>query len=372
MYRFTLEAHIQMTRFLLLVCCGILGLATSLVKAQKYSNEFLSIGPGARAQGMGSAVIASQQDIFSTAWNPAGLAGLTEGNGVEIGAMHSEWFGGVANYDYLAFSLPLSNNNQRIGLSLIRFGIDQIPNTLSLYESDGTINFDNVTEFSASDYAFLGTYARSYDKGRGPLRLGGNVKVVHRRIGPFGTSWGFGLDLGAQLERGNWTFGLLGRDLTTTFNAWYFSFTEEDRIALEAAGNTVTPNSVETTKPTIMLGAMRKFQFNEQIRLHLELDMIVTTDGQRNTLISGDPFSLDPAFGMEGSYDEFIFIRAGVSQFQQILDFDGTENIDSRPSLGLGVKLGQLNIDYAYTDLGDDRATFSHVVSAKLAIRPQR
>ena len=95
--------------------------------AQKYSNEFLRIGPGARAQSMGGAVVAGQQDIFSTAWNPAGLAGLPTERGLEIGAMHSEWFGGVANYDYLGFSLPLSNKNQRIGLSLIRFGIDQIP-----------------------------------------------------------------------------------------------------------------------------------------------------------------------------------------------------------------------------------------------------
>ena len=101
--------------------------------AQKYSNEFLSIGVGARAQGMGTAVVASQQDIFSTAWNPAGLAGISAERGLEIGAMHSEWFGGVGNYDYLGFSLPLSNKNQRVGFSLIRFGIDQIPNTLSLY-----------------------------------------------------------------------------------------------------------------------------------------------------------------------------------------------------------------------------------------------
>lgn len=360
-----------MIRFLLLPLLFITGLATSVVHGQKYSNEFLSIGPGARAQGMGSAVIAGQQDIFSTAWNPAGLAGLPSSRGVEIGAMHAEWFGGVGNYDFLGFTLPLNNKNQRIGLSLIRFGVDQIPNTLSLYESDGTINFDNVVEFSAADYAFLGTYARTYDKGKGPLRLGGNVKVIHRRVGTFANSWGFGLDLGAQLERGKWTFGLLARDITTTFNAWSFNFTEAERTTLEATGNAVTPNSVETTKPTVMLGAMRKFQFNDKIRLDVELDMIVSTDGKRNTLFSGDPFSIDPAFGLEASYGEFVFLRAGVSQFQRILDFDGTENIDSRPSLGLGMKLGQLYVDYAYTDLGDDRPTYSHIISGRLAIKPR-
>lgn len=351
---------------LLLTFCAFAGL-----QAQKYSNEFLSIGVGARAQGMGTAVVASQQDIYSTAWNPAGLAGIGPERGLEIGAMHAEWFGGVGNYDYLGFTLPLSNKNQRIGLSLIRFGIDQIPNTLSLYEADGTINFDNVVEFSAVDYAFIGSYARAYDKGKGPLRLGGNVKVIHRTIGPFANSWGFGLDLGAQLERGNWTFGFLARDITTTFNAWTISFTEEERSILEATGNTITPNSVEITNPTIMLGVMRDFEFNDKIGLKAELNLIATTDGKRNTLISADPISIDPAIGLEADYGEFVFLRAGVSQFQQILDFEGNEQFESRPSLGLGLKIGQLFVDYAYTDLGDDRATFSHIVSLRLGLKPR-
>ncbi|MEM9835043.1 MAG: PorV/PorQ family protein [Bacteroidota bacterium] len=347
-------------------------LFAQVLAAQKYSNEFLSIGASARAQGMGTAVVSSQQDIYSTAWNPAGLAGLSPERGVEIGAMHAEWFGGVGNYDYLGFTLPLSNKNQRIGLSLIRFGVDQIPNTLSLYESDGTINFDNVVEFSAVDYAFIGTYARSYDKGKGPLRIGGNVKVIRRTIGPFANSWGFGLDLGAQLERGKWTFGLLARDITTTFNAWSFSFTQEEQDVLQLTGNSVPINDVETTNPQLLLGIAREFQFNEQIGLLAELNLIVTTDGQRNTLVSGDPFSMDPAFGLEAHYGDFVFVRAGVSQFQQQLDFDGTEQLNSRPSLGLGLKIGQLFVDYAYTDLGDDRATFSHIVSLRLGLKPRK
>ena len=203
------------------------------------------------------------------------------------------------------------------------------------------------------------------------MRLGGNVKVIHRSIGPFASSWGFGLDLGAQLERGNWTFGFLARDITTTFNAWTITFTDEERDILEATGNTVTPNSVETTNPTIMLGVMRDFQFNDKIGLKAELNLIATTDGQRNTLISADPISLDPALGFEADYGEFVFLRAGVSQFQQILDFEGKEQFESRPSLGLGLKVGQLFVDYAYTDLGDDRATFSHIVSLRLGLKPR-
>lgn len=352
----------------------LLSLAVLPLTAQKYSNEFLTIGVGARAHGMGTAVVASQNDVYSAAWNPAGLSGMDEDAGLEIGAMHAEWFGGVGNYDYLGFTLPLSGANQRIGFSIIRFGIDQIPNTLSLYEADGTINFDNVTEFSAADYAFLGTYSRSYPKPNGALRLGGNVKVIRRTIGEFANSWGFGLDLGAQLVKNDWTFALLGRDITSTFNFWDINFTEDEATVLNLTNNEVPINRLENTSPTFVLAAARRFGITENISLTAELDLIATTDGKRNTLLSADPVSVDPAFGLEADYGEFIFVRAGVSQLQRIQDFDLEERLNSRPSIGIGLKVGALNVDYAYTDLGEDdgRSTYSHIVSVKLGIKPKK
>ena len=368
MLLFTLPPMSPLLRLLPLLLMGV----SATLHAQKYSNEFLSIGVGARAHGMGTAVTATQQDVYAPAWNPAGLAGLQADRGLEVGAMHAEWFGGVGNYDFLGVTLPLSNKNQRLGFSLIRFGIDQIPNTLSLYEADGTINFDRVTEFSAADYAFLSTYSRAYLKGNRQLHVGGNVKVIHRIIGEFATSWGFGLDLGVQLKQQDWTFALMGRDISTTFNAWSFSFSEQDRTALELSGNAVSPNNVETTLPTFILAAARSLQLTSRIGLTAELDLIATTDGERNTLVSADPVSLDPAFGLEADYGRFVFLRAGISQLQRIRDFDNVEAINSRPSLGLGLKVGQLFVDYAYTDLGDNsgRSTYSHIVSLRLGIAP--
>jgi hypothetical protein len=346
---------------------------TQDAKAQKYSNEFLTIGVGARAHGMGTAVVASQQDVYASAWNPAGLSALDADAGLEIGAMHAEWFGGVGNFDYLGFTLPLGSNNQRLGFSVIRFGIDNIPNTLTLYEADGTINFDNITEFSAADYAFLGTYSRAYLKPNGALRIGGNVKVIRRTIGQFANSWGFGIDLGAQYEKKDWTFALLARDLTTTFNFWTTSFSDEERDILTLTGNEITLSDTEETLPTLILAVNRKFSITKDVSLSAELDLIATTDGQRNTLISANPVSLDPAFGLEAGYSDFIFLRAGVSQLQRIQDFDQVERLNSRPSLGLGLKVGQLNVDYAYTDLGDDdgRSTYSHIISLRLGLKPK-
>lgn len=342
-------------------CCSAL-----FARGQKYSNEFLSIGVGARAQGLGNAVIARTNDANAAAWNPAGLAADPEAKGWQIAAMHSEWFAGVGKFDYLGAVLPAFNNGRRIGISLIRFGIDDIPNTLSLYNSDGTVNFDNVSQFSAADYALLLSYAQPLSVKEGRLVVGGNVKVIHRIIGPFANSWGFGLDLGLQYHRGNWSFGATGRDLSSTFNAWSFRFTDEEKEVLELTNNEVPINSVEVTRPTLIAGVAHRFRFKD-IGLTPELDVFITTDGRRNVLVSGDPFSIDPAFGLEADYRQFIFLRAGVNQFQQLTGFGGSQLWQARPALGVGFVLGSLTVDYAFSDQTGLDNGYSHVISLQAA-----
>ncbi|MEZ5057281.1 MAG: PorV/PorQ family protein [Saprospiraceae bacterium] len=337
--------------------------------SQKYSNEFLSIGVGARAQAMGNAVVAGVDDIYSTFWNPAGLARIDAETGLELGAMHSEWFAGVGKYDYLGASIPVGNSNRRLGLSLVRFGIDGIPNTLSLYESDGSINYDNVVEFSAADYAFFLSYAQPLKVKKGSLSVGGNVKVVRRIIGSFANSWGFGLDLGAQYHLGNFKLGFVGKDITSTFNAWKVNFTEEEKQVLIQTGNTLPDiNSSEVTNPSFILGAGYHFGF-KKIGFTPEVNLIATTDGRRNVLLPGDGISADLGLGLEVDYKDAVFLRAGVDQFQKETNFDGSESVLTRPSLGIGLKIGVFRVDYAYTDLGDSRNTYSHVISLVLSMK---
>jgi len=191
--------------------------------AQKYSNDFLNIGVGARAQGMGKAFVASVNDVTSGYWNTAGLMHLNGNYKYQAAAMHSEWFAGIGKFDYLGFAMPISKNRV-VGIQAIRFGIDDIPNTLNLYDKDGKVNYDNILPFSAADYGFLFNYAQGINVKKGKLSLGGNLKVIYRKIGSFANAFGFGLDLGAQYAIGHWDFGFSGKDITTTFNAWRFSF----------------------------------------------------------------------------------------------------------------------------------------------------
>ena len=134
----------------------------TFAQAPKYSNEFLQIGVGARAFGMGGSVAASVSDVNAAYWNPAGLVNMQSDH--QLSLMHSEYFAGVAKYDYAAFATFVADKTAVVSASFIRFGVDDIPDTNELIDADGNINYDRVKSFSAADYAFLFSYARNSKK----------------------------------------------------------------------------------------------------------------------------------------------------------------------------------------------------------------
>lgn len=334
------------------------------VESRKYSNEFLAIGVGARALGMSNSIVSGVDDVTSGYWNPAGLNNLQDK--LEVSLMHSEYFAGIAKYDYGAFAMRVDNSSV-LGVSLIRFGVDDIPNTTQLIDEEGNINYDRITSFSAADYAFLFSYARK--AGKEGLSFGANVKVIHRVVGEFATAWGFGFDAGAQYQVNNWKFAAMGRDITSTFNAWNYTNSQEFIDVLEATGNEVPENSIEVTLPKIILGAGRNFNISRKFLLYTELNADITTDGQRNVPINSDPFSIDPHLGFELSYSRVAFLRGGLGNFQQSEDINGNSELLFQPNFGVGVKLKGVSVDYALTDIGDRSiAIYSNVFSLKIEI----
>lgn len=332
-------------------------------ESRKYSNEFLNIGVGARAAGMSNSVVASTQDVYSGYWNPAGLAGIE--NNLQVGLMHSEYFAGIANYDYGSFATKLDNNKGTIGASFIRFGVDGIVNTFDLIQN-GVINYDRITYFSAVDYAFLFSYAKNTKIKN--LTWGSNVKVVHRKVGPFAKAWGFGLDFGMQYKTENgWHFGANARDVTSTFNAWSFTFTDDQKEVLEQTDNDIPENNIEVTLPKLLLGVGKRFNLSQKFTLAAEANFDMTFDGRRNTVIKGDPVSVDPHLGLEFGYKDLVFIRSGVGNIQQELDIDNQEQTTFQPNVGIGLKIKNLYLDYALSDVGDNSAAlYSNVFSIKL------
>jgi len=348
------------------------------VKAQKkkFVNEFLNIGVGARSHAMFNAQVANVNDVTSAFWNPAGLSSIEAP--LQVSAMHAEWFGGVANYDYLGLAKKISDkNNSYAAISVIRMGIDNIPYTLNLIGPDGSINYDNVTDFSTADYAVFASYGQEL----GFLRIGGSAKVIYRSVGRFANAWGFGLDAGVQYQRDRFSLGLLAKDITTTYNAWSFNLTEDEKEVFVSTGNSIPVSSTEIALPRVVFGAAfhnSKQNYVSKYSYIIEANVNINTDGRASGLINSNAIAIEPTIGAEFGYNNLFFVRAGMGNMQRLInDFNADDRSFSfTPSMGLGLKLNRFRIDYALSNIGTQSnggsgTLFSHIFSLSIDFLPK-
>jgi hypothetical protein len=335
------------------------GAAHAQTKTPKYSNEFMNLGAGARSLGMGKVQVSLATDATAGYWNPAALTSLNaKYDGV---LMHSELFSGVVKNDYAAFAMPLDDKSV-VSATVLRTGVDNIADTrLLINQYDGSIDYSRITYFSVADYALLLSYARKL--GPEGLSLGGSAKLIYRNVGSYANAYGFGIDAGVQYNRGNLRLGLMARDITTTFNAW--SIDADKFKASAAVGDKIPVNATEITLPRLVLGAGYQFKLPAQFTALAAVDLEATTDGQRNTLVSASPVSVDPRVGLEIGYRSLVFLRGGAGGYQRIRQFDGfvspgvsayKQAWKGQYSLGAGVAFSGLRVDLALSRLAVDES----------------
>ena len=313
-----------------LLACAILAgaiLAPAPAGATRYAGEFLRIGVGARALGMGSAF--------------AGLATLTSR---EITAMHAEQFGSIVKYDFLSYTMPLSapgQPKQALAISLIRLGVDNIPDTrgLQILDVNGNGKFDypedrlivDESQFvfdSDNDVALLFSYARALGQ---KLSLGGSLKVIRQWLGDSLRSNGFGLDVAAlYVGPHGLSAGAKLTDATTTRILW----------------NTGTN---EFIAPSLRIGGAKTQAFHG--RRHVvtaALDVQVGFSDERlssQAHLGAVTFEFHP--GLEYWLDRRVALRAGFE----------AKNF----SAGAGFRYRKIGLDYAFLDHQDLDA--SHRIS---------
>ena len=332
----------------------------------KYAGEFMAIGVGARALGLGGAYVALANDVTAGYWNPAGLVRVEY---PEFSLMHDERFGSLVNYDYVGIAYPYGKNEatdvtaidqegvsrpvmdykaSSFGLSVIRLGVDGIPDTRNTWnDANGNGIFDDpnarpdidrITFFNASDWAVYFSYARQYSE---HMYYGANVKIIRRNVAEYyGTGIGFDL-AGLYVPNENLSFGVNIQDITTTLVAW----------------NTGTN---ELISPTVKVGGAYLFEMFGG-RLGPVFDTDIRFEGRKFSSIAHlGGISFDPHGGVEFDYKKTVAIRVGYNDVKNL-------------TLGAGVHLRKLDIDYSFAKFnGDDQLGNSHRISLRLMIQEEK
>lgn len=341
----------------------------------KYGSDFLQAGVGARALSMGGTQTAISQDASSLFWNPAGLMHLRQ---PDILLMHSERFAGTVAYDFAGAAFPLKPNPEStpdavVAIGFIRQGVDGIQNTLNAWDPARDRPRENaesfIEEFNVSDMAFYLSYAQSLRKKK-PLQsehslrgeqssqtdagqsnkndlnvtVGASLKIIHHRLGPFANAWGYGLDLGIQAQKRNWLLGIQVTDIMPMLKFW--TVDENELAALETDyGDIIPTGNNEKVIPALRLGIARAFTLSD-IRLLISSDLQFRAENRQAYFLNAGRFSLEPHVGVEGSYKNIVYIRAGLTDMIQ----PKGERISMTPALGTGLSLGKLRVDYGFTD----------------------
>lgn len=344
--------------FIISLCSGSI-VAQSLAK---YGNDFLSVGAGARALGMGSAHTALTNDVTSGYWNVAGLSSLDR---PEVIYMHSERFGGVVGYDYGAAAVPLRSGKGVVAVSFFRQGVDNIANTLNAWDNErgdtGGPRSDPeayITKFSAADMALFFSFAK---KQTASFSYGASAKIINQRLGPFADAWGYSLDVGVQLKTDILDLGASIQDVTTMQKMWSVNESEFDGFR-ETFNDSIPTGENEYVLPSLRLGASKAFSVND-FDIVAAADLNLLFENRQAYYINIGAVSVEPHIGGEVTYKNRISFRSGLTDF---ID-DPESGFSLSPTLGLGFRVKSFYIDYGFASFAGTTSTlgYTHRISLK-------
>ncbi len=335
-YSFTLTVLI-----LLSSASAQLGRSTS--KVGTTAAQFLKIGAGARAIGMGGTYTAVSNDIYSIYYNPAGV--VNTGGFGQVAFNHANWLAGI-NYDFAALSLNLQDFGT-LFFSLSSLGVpeDKV-RTFDYPEGDGRV-------WDASSLAIGAGFAKKLtDK----FAIGFQAKYVREAIWNESAS-GFAVDvgtyyvtpfndliIGASISNFGSKLQLEGRDIL--FNA--------------------DPNGDPDTGPNNILSRYETDKFDMPLTFRIGLAVDVVKERYFRTTVAVDATHPNDNTeyvntGLELAYDEMAFLRIGYKSLflrdsEQGLTFGGGLKYSFNDQFTLFVNYGWADYgrlkDVQFFDLG--------------------
>ncbi len=318
-----------MKRYILIIALIVMAFSLS---ATRYAGDFLAIGTGVRAIGMGAAFTSIANDGSAIFWNPAGISQIRD---TEIDLMRAYLYNGLAKYDNFNFIQPLPNE-LTIGFNWTRLTIDNIPLFLEKHlvynvdvrstypqwnlsaEPDGYFSdIDDIFQFSFSKHIHYNLnlgwlfFDVPFD-----LHFGGNVKYIKRDIYKnLGTGTGFDLaalvitDLGALLDvekLGKINFGVNFQNIGGTSISWDTKSKHIDKILFNTRIGAALVQPLDKIHAKFILSADKSYVYK-----HTNY------------------------YGLEFIYREFISARLGLN--------------DKKFSSGLSFKVYDIHVDYGFT-----------------------
>ena len=259
------------------------------------AGDFLNIGIGAKAGGMGGAFVGLADDPSAIYWNPAGLTQL---GCPQIMFVHNQWAQDI-RYEYLGYALPIDPKNT-VAAAVMFLHMGEI---LGYDENDKPTSF-----FSAYDAAMLLGYSRKISS---HLSLGWTAKGILEKLE----------DQKAQA---------LAFDLGLFYDSYILSF----GLSLRNLGTKLKFIEKEHSLPTDLRVGIAFKALNNHLLLSTDIDFLNDT-----------PPGIQQ--GIEYNFQNVLFIRSGIEYKTQNQSGGGS----TKPAIGGGIRISKFQFDYTYSSV---------------------
>jgi len=280
--------------------------------------QFLKIGIGARAVGMGEAYAGMEGDINSIYWNPAGLSNI---NALQTSFSHTKWFQNI-NYENLMVGYPFGFGVMALGINYLSTdAIDKYRIKDDSYEKAGS--------YKASDTELTVAFAKEVKN----IPVGANLKFISSSIDDESAS-AFALDFGGiyRLNRLNLGLAIQNLGMGMKFR------NESDPLPLN-----------------IKFGGVYKLSR----RFITALDFNFPNDSD---------FRINAGVEYGRKYGKAMDIMARLG-YKTNSDFNAIDGL----SIGFGMKYRTFELNYVWAPYGDlgatHRISFTYKPEGKLAVR---